>query len=227
MRSLLALLLFAHAAFAAEPNTLTAEEQAAGWKLLFDGKTPAGWHGVGKAEFPAKGWIVEDGTLKNIGKARGGDILTNEEFENFELVWDWKIAAKGNGGLKYNLPDPKHGLGCEYQMIDDAGHSDGKTRLHQTASLYDLIEPAPETKPSPVGEWNTSKLIVNGNKVEHWLNGTKTVSYELGSDVLKALIAKSKYKSAANFGIKIKSSLLLQDHGDDVAVRNVKLRPLK
>jgi hypothetical protein len=227
MRSLLALLFLTTAAFAAEPNTLSTEEQAAGWKLLFDGKTPAGWHAVGKADFPAKGWVVEEGTLKHVAKGGGGDIVTNDLFENFELTWDWKISPKGNGGLKYNLPDPKVGLGCEYQMLDDAGHPDGKTRLHQTASLYDLIEPAPETKPSPIGEWNSSKLIVDGNKVEQWLNGTKTVSYEFGSEALKALIAKSKYKTAAGFGIKTKSPILLQDHGDEVTVRSVKLRPLK
>ncbi len=226
---LLSLLAFSLPAFAADPNTLSDEEKSGGWKLLFDGKSTTGWRAIGKQEFPAKGWVVEDGTLKHIAKAGGGDIVTAEDYDNFELVWDWKIGAAGNSGLKYNLPNPKQAVGCEYQMIDDEGHPDGKKggRLHQTAGLYDLIEPAPETKPSPIGEWNTSKLIVNGNKVEHWLNGKKTVSFELGSEELKALIAKSKYKNAAGFGVKKPGPILLQDHGDEVAVRNMKIRALK
>ncbi len=226
---LLSLLALSVPAFAADPNTLSDEEKSGGWKLLFDGKSTNGWRAIGKQEFPAKGWVVEDGTLKHIAKAGGGDIVTAEDYDNFELVWDWKIGAAGNSGLKYNLPNPKQGVGCEYQMIDDEGHPDGKRggRRHQTAGLYDLIEPAPETKPSPIGEWNTSKLIVNGNKVEHWLNGKKTVSFELGSEELKALVAKSKYKNAAGFGVKKPGPILLQDHGDEVSVRNMKLRPLK
>ena len=226
---LLSLLALSVHGFAADPNTLTDDEKAAGWKLLFDGKSTSGWRALGKPEFPAKGWVVEGGTLKHIAKAGGGDIVTTEDYDNFELVWDWKIAAAGNSGLKYNLPNPKQAVGCEYQMLDDEGHPDGKRggRLHQTAGLYDLIEPAPETKPSPVGEWNSSKLVVNGNKVEHWLNGTKSVAFELGSEELKALIAKSKYKNTAGFGVKKPGPILLQDHGDEVSVRNMKIRPLK
>jgi hypothetical protein len=171
---------------AADPNTLTAEEQSAGWKLLFDGKTTQGWRAIGKQEFPAKGWVVEDGTLKHLAKGGGGDIVTTEDFADFELVWEWKIAQAGNSGLKYNLVDPNKPLGCEYQMLDDDGHPDGKRggRLHQTAGLYDLIEPSAETKPKAIGEWNSSKLLVQGNKVEHWLNGTKAVAFELGSEEL-------------------------------------------
>jgi hypothetical protein len=226
---LLPLLAFTASAFAAEPNSLTAEEKAAGWKLLFDGKTNAGWRSIGKPEFPDKGWSVEDGTLHHTAKAGGGDIITTEDFENFELVWDWKIAAGGNSGLKYNFPDVKKGVGCEYQMIDDEGHPDAKRggRLHQTAGLYDLIPPADEIKSKPAGEWNTSKIVLNGNKVEHWLNGVKSVAFELGSPELLALVAKSKYKGAAGFGVKKPGPLLLQDHGDEVFARNIKIHPLK
>jgi hypothetical protein len=226
---LLPFLALTAAAVSAEPNTLTAEEKTQGWKLLFDGTTNAGWRANGKPEFPDKGWVVEDGSLHHIAKAGGGDIVTKEEFNNFELVWDWKIAKGGNSGLKYNFPDPKKGVGCEYQMIDDEGHPDAKRggRLHQTAGLYDLIPPAEEIKSKPAGEWNSSKIVVNGNKVEHWLNGVKSVAFELGSPELLALVAKSKYKGAAGFGIKKPGPLLLQDHGDEVFVRDIKIHALK
>jgi hypothetical protein len=226
---LLSFAALAATSIAADPNTLTADEKSAGWKLLFDGKTTAGWRAIGKQEFPTKGWIVEDGTLKHVAKAGGGDITTAADFENFDLTWEWKIGPAGNGGLKYNLPDPKRGVGCEYQMLDDEGHPDGKVggRLHQSGGLYDVVPPTPETKPAVVGQWNTSRIRVEGNKVEHWLNGAKSVEYEFGSDALKAEIAKSKFKTTAGFGIKTKSPILLQDHGDEVVVRNIKIRELK
>jgi hypothetical protein len=226
MRHILTLCFLSLAAFAAEPNTLTAEEQAAGWKLLFDGKSTAGWRAIGKKEFPSKGWVAEGGILKHVAKAGGGDIVSVDEYENFELAWEWKIGEAGNSGVKYNMPDPNKGVGCEYQMLDDAKHADAKNQTHQTGGLYDLISPAADRKVSPIGEWNSSRIVVNGNKVEHWLNGKKTVEFELGSEALKALIAKSKYKSAAGFGVKKKGPILLQDHGDAVEFRNVKLRSL-
>jgi hypothetical protein len=215
-------------AFSAD-NELSTDEKAAGWKLLFDGKTTSGWRGLGKPEFPAKGWIVTGGTLKHEAKGGGGDIVTTEEFENFELVWDWKIAAVGNSGVKYNLPDKNKGIGFEYQMLDDEKHPDGVKggRLHQTAGLYDLMEPAADKKTSPVGEWNTSRILVKGNKVEHWLNGAKTLEFEMGSADMKERIAKSKYKKAAGFGEKKASPILLQDHQDEVSVKNMKIRAIK
>lgn len=207
------------------PNTLSAEEKAAGWKLLFDGKTSAGWVGIGKSEFPA-GWVVEDGVLKRADKA--GDIVTTESYTDFELTWDWNIAQVGNSGLKYNLPDPTKNIGFEYQMIDDERHPDGVKggRLHQTAGLYDLIEPATDKKVKPPGEWNSSRLVVNGAHVEHWLNGAKTVEFEMGSDDMKARIAKSKYAKIAKFGEKTASPILLQDHGDQIRFRSIKIRNL-
>lgn len=224
--SFFALTLLAAVSFAAEPNTLTDEEKAAGWKLIFDGKTSAGWVGIGKTAFPASGWSVEDGALKFT--KGGGDIVTGEQFENFDLTWDWKIATGGNSGLKYNLPDPKKGVGFEYQLMDDANHPDGKrgggTRV--TASLYDLIAPAADRTLKATGEWNTSRILVSGNHAEHWLNGAKTVEFEFGGDALKAAIAKSKYKSIPKFGDKTKSPILLQDHGDEIAFRSMKLRVL-
>ena len=120
-----ALSLLAAAAFAGEANTLTDAEKSVGWKLLFDGKTLAGWQSVGKADVPVKGWVVQDGVLFHGKGAGGGDIVTAENFEDFELTWEWKIGAVGNSGLKYNLPDAKKGVGFEYQMIDDEKHPDG------------------------------------------------------------------------------------------------------
>ena len=207
------------------PNTLTDAEKAAGWKLLFDGKTSAGWVALGKTEFPA-GWGVEGGQLKRT--TGGGDIVTTASYENFELTWDWNIAKGGNSGLKYNLPDPKKNVGFEYQLLDDVNHPDGIKggRLHQTAGLYDLIEPPADKKINPPGEWNNSRIVAKGNHIEHWLNGAKTVEFELGSDDLKARIAKSKFAKVAKFGEKTSSPILLQEHGAEIAFRSIKLRVL-
>jgi hypothetical protein len=225
----LAPLLALSVAVLAEPNTLTDSEKAAGWRLLFDGKTTNGWTALGKSSFPDKGWVVEDGTLKHVAKGGGGDIVTTEHFDDFELEWEWKIAPGANGGLKYNLPDPKKPVGCEYQLIDDAGHPDGKANngTRTTASLYDVLKPADDKKLNPIGEWNSSRILVKGNHVEHWLNGTKTVDFEFGSDALKAAIAKSKFKNTAGWGVKAKSPILIQDHGDEISVRRVKIRTPK
>ncbi|MEA3209925.1 MAG: hypothetical protein QOE70_2982 [Chthoniobacter sp.] len=208
------------------PNSLTDAEKAAGWKLLFDGKTSTGWVGIGKTSFPESGWVVEDGTLKHV--KGGGDIVTADSYENFEVTWEWNIPLGANSGLKYNLPDAKKGVGFEYQLLDDVNHPDGKKggRMHQTAGLYDLIEPATDKKLNPPGEWNASRLLVDGNHVEHWLNGAKTLEFELGSDALKEAIAKSKYAKTPNFGVKTKSPILLQDHGDPITLRSIKLRVL-
>jgi hypothetical protein len=227
MRFFLPLLSLVIAAHAADPNTLTAEEQKAGWKLLFDGKTSEGWKGIGKKEFPAKGWVIEDGSLKR-ATAGGGDLVSVDAFENFELSWEWKISPGGNSGLKYNLPEASKGVGFEYQMLDDDHNADGAVPggSHRTAALYDLIPPPQDKKVKPIGEWNESRVIVNGNKVEQWLNGAKTVEFEMGSQALKDLIAKSKFKGTTGFGMKTKSPILLQDHGAVVEFRSIKLRPL-
>lgn len=213
-------------AVAGAPNTLTPEESAAGWKLIFDGKTTAGWVAIGKAEFP-DGWNVVDGALFHPKGAGGGDIVTTKAYGDFELGWEWKIAEGGNSGLKYNLADPKKAVGFEYQMLDDANHPDGKKGpTRQSGALYDLLAAPPGKKLNPPGQWNVSRIVVQGNFVEHWLNGAKTVQFEIGSDALKAAIAQSKFKSIAGFGEKAKSPILLQDHHDEVAVRSIKLRVL-
>jgi hypothetical protein len=226
MKSLALLLPLLALAAHAEPNTLTDAEKSAGWRLLFDGKTPAGWVGIGKDAFPGKGWVIEDGALVHKAKEGGGDIVTTEQFSDFELTWEWKVDPGANTGLKYNLPDAKKAVGFEYQLIDDDGHPDGKRggRSHQTASLYDVLEPAADKKTNPVGQWNSSRVVVKGNHVEHWLNGAKTLEFEMGGEALMAAKAKSKFKNAAGWGEKQKSPILLQDHGDGAAFRSIKIR---
>lgn len=229
--SLFLSLSFAASAFAAEPpNTLTTDEKAAGWKLLFDGATTTGWRAVDKETFPDLSWAVVDGTLKRTGEDKvKRDIVTIEEFENFELEWDWKIAVAGNSGVKYNLVGNLIALGCEFQLLDDAKHPDGISGgpTHQAGALYDLIAPAEGKQLNPPGEWNHCRLLVSGNHVEQWMNGKKLVEFELGSEALKTLVAKSKYQGAVGFGEKTKSPILLQDHGDEVAFRSLKIRVLK
>jgi hypothetical protein len=221
---ILAFASLASAVFAADSlNSLTAEEKAAGWKLLFDGETSNGWVALGKTEFPS-GWAVQGGVLKRT--TGGGDIVTTESFSDFELIWEWNLAHAGNSGVKYNLPDSKKNVGFEYQLLDDVHHPDGIKggRLHQTAGLYDLIEPPLDKKVNPPGEWNKSRILVQGNHVEHWLNGAKTVEFELGSSDLRARIAKSKYANVAGFGEKTISPILLQEHGAEISFRAMKIR---
>jgi len=215
-------------AFAEDPNTLTAAEKSDGWKLLFDGTTTNGWVAIGKTEFPDKGWSVVNGTLVHAQAGGGGDIVTKDQYLNFELTWDWKIGYASNSGVKYNLPDATKNIGFEYQLLDDDNEPDGKRggRLHQTASLYDLIEPPADKKINPIETWNSSRLVVKGNHVEQWLNGAKTVEFEIGSEDLKARIAISKYKKVPHFGDKTASPILLQDHGGEITFRNIKLREL-
>jgi len=210
----------------AGPNDLTDKEKADGWRLLFDGKTTEGWVAIGKDAFPDKGWSVQDGALVHEPKGGGGDIVTKEFFGDFELTWEWKIPEVANTGLKYNLPDAKKNVGCEYQMIDDERHPDGIKggRLHQTGSLYDVIEPSKDRKINPPGQWNQSRILVKGNHVEQWLNGVKTVEFEFGSAELMALKEKSKFKKTEGWGVKTKSPFLLQDHGDGAAFRAIKVR---
>ena len=212
----------------AEPNTLADSEKSDGWKLLFDGKSSAGWVGLNAKTFPAKGWSIEDGALHHAKGAGGGDIVTTDSFEDFELVWEWKVGEGGNSGLKYNLPVPTKGVGCEYQLLDDAKHPDAK--LHDgtrtTGSLYDVLAAPADKKINPAGQWNSSRVLVKGNHVEHWLNGAKTVEFEMSGDELKTAIAASKFKATAGFGMKTKSPILLQDHGDEISVRDMKIRAL-
>ena len=229
--ALLGLLGLAAAGTAEEPapNTLTARERADGWKLLFDGKTGRGWHRLGGKGLPDK-WKVIDGALvvspKN-GKT-GGYVLTDDDFGSFELAFDWKVTPGANSGVMYRVaeekPDP--GLtGPEYQVLDNKRHPDGRSKLTSAASCYALYPPS-EDATKPIGEWNRGRIVVRGSKVEHWLNGKKVVQYELGSSDWSARVAKSKFKEWKKFGTLKKGKIDLQDHGDEVAFRSIKVRRL-
>ncbi len=214
-----------NAAAASGQNQLTAEELKAGWKLLFDGVSLKGWRGYGKPEAPDHGWAVENGILKCVAHGNGGDIITVDEYNSFDLEWDWSIPAKANNGIKYLVTEKRPtARGHEYQMIDDAIVA-GKPR-QSTASFYDVLAPDPQKPLKPVGEWNHSRVLVQGNHVEHWLNGKKVLEYELGSPELKAAIAKSKFKTTPGFADKIKGPILLTEHHDEASFRNIKIREL-
>jgi 3-keto-disaccharide hydrolase len=209
----------------AQDNTLTPAEHAAGWRLLFDGKTTDGWRGYRMDSVPA-GWQVVDGALTRV--AGGDDILAREPFANFMLELDWNIAPGGNSGILYRVTeeyDAPYWSGPEMQVLDDAGHPDGKSPLTSAGASYALY-PAPRGIVKPAGEWNHVRIVVNGNHVEHWLNGTRVVEYELGSPDWVARVAKSKFAKWRDFGRATAGYIDLQDHGDRVAFKNIKIRVL-
>jgi hypothetical protein len=221
------------------PNTLSEQEHQEGWKLLFDGKTSAGWRGAYKLAFPEKGWEIRDGMLivqpSGGGEAaNGGDIVTTDEFSNFDLKVDFKLTEGANSGIKYFVTEqqpqtPGSAIGLEYQLLDDAQHPDAKLGVNGNrtlASLYDLI-PATNKKPNPIGDWNHAQILVKGKHVEHWLNGVKVLEYERGGKNFLAHKAESKFKDRKDFGEAPKGRILLQDHGNQVFFRNIKIRILR
>jgi hypothetical protein len=208
------------------PNQLTDQEKAAGWKLLFNGKTTEGWRSFKKQSFPAKGWGVEDGWLRCSGKG-GGDLISDAEFGDFELQWEWKLAPAGNSGVKYFVTETRSAaLGHEYQMIDDEREQDANAAggKRVTAAFYDVLKPTVHPPTRKPGEINQSRILVKGNHVEHWLNGAKVLEYECGSEEVKAAVAASKFKTTSGFGDKTKGHILLQDHQSEVWFRDVKIR---
>lgn len=193
------------------------------WKPLFDGKTTAGWRGYGQPDFPKQGWTVEDGCLHlTASGGSGGDLITVQQFTDFELEWEWRIVPKGNNGIKYLVTEARpNAPGHEYQMIDDATVPDGK---HQTASFYDVLPPQTKTRINPPGSWNQSRLVIRGQSVEHWLNGDKVLAYELGSVEVKTALANSKFRDINGFGEKIRGSILLTNHHRETWFRNIRIR---
>jgi hypothetical protein len=227
------------------PNMLSDEERAAGWRLLFDGKTFNGWRGLGYDTVPTAHWKIENGTIRKLADgvvprlpdgqpAAGGDLMTVDTFRDFDLVWEWKISRAGNSGVKYNVSEeismanaPNHAaLGFEYQMLDDSLHEDNKVPSHRAGALYDLVPPSANKILAPVGEWNSSRIVFRGNHGEHWLNGRKVVEFELGTPQMDSLLALSKYKSIPNFAQKRAGHIVLQDHVDEVFFRNIKIQSL-
>jgi hypothetical protein len=227
-------------------NTLTDAEKKAGWRLLFDGKTFNGWRGIGRDHVPVGLWVVENGLIRKVNTGdvkklpdgrpvEGGDLMTIEEFDNFDLTFEWKINKDGNSGLKYNVSEEmaaQYGskysaLGFEYQLLDDASASyKGKLKPSQfSGSLYDLL-PSNNVTLKPIGEFNSSRIIVNGNHVEHWLNGAKVVEYEFGSKELEEAYKVSKFNKMTGFIDKRKAHIVLQNHNDESWFRNIKIRDL-
>lgn len=225
IRAALTLLLAIAPALGAH-NELTPEEQKNGWKLLFDGKTTTGWRGFKKQSMPEKGWLVKDGELQLEAGSKAGDIVTTEKFSDFELSWEWKVPDGANNGIKYFILEERgEAIGHEYQMID---LKDGQkiSPKHKTASFYDVLPPTTEPPQKGPGEWNHSRVIVQANHVEHWLNGTKVLEYELGSEAVLKAVQNSKFKSVQGFGKKQNGHILLTYHNDPVSYRNIKIRPL-
>lgn len=207
------------------PNTLTAAEKAAGWRLLFDGRTTTGWRGYGLDTMPS-GWAVVNGALTRVGQTR--DIVTRDEFGDFELSLEWKIERGGNSGVMYRVHEsenPSYFSGPEMQVLDDARHPDGKDPLTSAGSDYALY-PAPRGVVKPAGQWNAARIVVKGNHVEHWLNGKKVVEYELHSPDWKARVAKSKFSAWPEYGQYARGHIALQEHGARVQFRDVKIREL-
>src|SRR5262245_6284387 len=246
-------------------NVLSAKEKAAGWKLLFDGKSTSGWRGFRKADFPTECWAVTDGILKRVKQAANrdecGDIVTAQQYDSFEFQLDWKIEPGGNSGIKYLVledrpasweqayldyhllslkkagktepPDrlkPERwkymSMSFELQLIDDTRNADARSSPDRiTGALYDLMAPSQKSVIS-LTDFNTARIVVEGNHVEHWINGAKVVQFERESADLKKLIAASKFQHLDKFGTFSKGHIALQDHNSEVSFRNIKIREL-
>jgi hypothetical protein len=206
-------------------NTLTAAERTAGWKLLWDGKTTAGWRGYRMDSMPS-GWQAVDGSLTRVAAA--GDIMTRDKYKDFELTCEWNISVGGNSGIFYRASEDDDAIywsGPEMQVLDDAKHPDGQSRLTAAGSDYGIY-PAPAGVVKAAGEWNQVRILVKGNHVETWLNGVKVVEYEFGSPDWEARVKASKFAPHTHYGRNREGYIGLQDHGDRVAFRNIKIRVL-
>jgi hypothetical protein len=230
----------------ANPNQLTAAEKAAGWRLLFDGKTLAGWRGLGYDTVPTAHWNVVGGAIHKIPSgnvpkmpdgqpAVGGDLMTVDTFGDWELSFQWKVASGANSGVKYNVDEAfslknasNHAaLGFEYQVLDDSLNEDNKLASHRAGALYELFAANDKKRLEPVGQWNSARIVFKGNHGEHWLNGQKVVDFDLGTPRMDSALAKSKYRTIKGFADRRTGHIILQDHGDEAYYRAIKIRELK
>ncbi|CAN5795256.1 hypothetical protein BH11GEM1_BH11GEM1_32410 [soil metagenome] len=228
------------------PNGLSVRERSAGWKLLFDGTTFAGWRGLGYDSVPSAHWNIVEGAIHKIPggavprmpdgqPAVGGDLMTTSSFRDFELAFEWKVAPGANSGVKYNVSEemsmkvaPNHAaLGFEYQVLDDALNDDNKIPSHRAGALYDMIPPNENKRLQPVGQWNQSVIVMKGNHGEHWLNGAIVVRFDLRTARMDSLVAASKYHAIPGFADHREGHIILQDHADEAWFRSIKLRELK
>lgn len=207
------------------PNTITPRERAEGWRLLFDGKTTAGWRGYRQQTLP-DGWRAVDGALTRVGQA--GDIVTTDQFGDFELTLEWKLQANGNSGLFYRVTEDDPIMwhtAPEYQIIDNAYTKEPLKPGQLTGANYDMHAPLRDVT-KPIGSWNVTRIVVRGAHVEHWLNGVKLVDYELWTPDWERRVRESKFKEYATYGRARRGHIGLQDHGDPAAFRNIKIREL-
>lgn len=230
-----------------DPNTLTEQEMADGWELIFNGESLHGWRGLNMQNLPEKHWVVENGTIKKVARdsipegidgelPQGGDLLLNRPLNNFEFAFEWKVSPAANSGIKYNVSeelsaahgDPHSALGFEYQILDDPEYPQlEENPSWATAGVYELVVPGSNARLNPVGVWNTGSILFDGNYGEHWLNGERVLKYELGSAEIDSALAASKWSDIEEFGMRHSDSyIILQDHGDTVWYRNLKLREL-
>jgi Domain of Unknown Function (DUF1080) len=205
-------------------NTLSPSEISAGWRLLFNGTSTSGWHRYRSAA-PVAGWDVLNGELTRV--SAGGDLVTDDQFGDFELTLDWKVPPAGNSGLFFRATEDHDAIfqsGPEVQILDNLGHPDGRSPLTSAGANYGLHAPERDVT-RPVGDWNTTRLVVRGTHVEHWLNGVKVVEYEIGSADWQRRVSESTFRQWPAYGQAPRGHIGLQDHGDRVAFRNIKIRP--
>jgi hypothetical protein len=210
---------------------VTEQQKAEGWQSLFDGQSLSGWHFYKNQS--NNSWEVIDGTLHckpfdEVNENHRSDLITNNQYENFELSFDWKISAQGNSGVMYRVSeelDQPYKSGPEYQILDDGGYPGETKPTNMTAGCYDMYS-VPQKKLNPVGEWNTTKIVANGKTVEHWLNGEKVLTYELGTSDWQKRKQESKWKDEAGYGMTMKGHIDIQDHSHEVWFKNILIKPL-